>query len=1247
MKTLIKSVKRILAAALVLLGAALLAIIFSYLWVDDTTLVSQMVKRLESSSDIRILHRGDAHITRTLAPILTLDDLIIADTGRQFRVETASLAVQISLPKLLLGQLDIPRLLIGATRIEIEQDQSPEKPAAAPLLKPGLTRSALPLTPVLHDIRISKLEIMHNGGEVPMPGSHLSGLILKLNTDNSMDLSGQLKLADQNIDVNAVLRDVNEYFGRQPLAFSLGMQRAPFKLSVEGHIDFGQPVATIEAVARGWTPDAAKMGTGIQDIEIPGKLTLEAQLKGTFAQLALEQITASWHGPDHSGAELKGRIANVIGLDGVQLNLAGKLDNPAWLTPVLPESIGALKSAGSSAQISGAYPMFDVSNFDFHGKTEHDLDVSLSGRFDLAHSSIGLHPANFHLDLAFAAPKTRAARALLFETIPEFGAITGRGDIRSAVGDPSIKNITVQIKDTNGIQVSLSGAIAKLPLSDQPSSGYDMDVSMKAGKAADMAARVGIKLPALGPLNLNFRIEGSSQALQLNKIKLSAGRQDAVRIGVQGQLAFGDWDQADPFEKIDLKLQAQSHTTRALGTLIDQKLPELGNLSAKARLHTVSGRHRLDQLHIQTAGAAALSAAVSGSVAHVSLLPELRFAKIKLDAQASSGDTAQLNTVLGLKDEIPPIGPLKVQTRISGDDRNLDIGNFFMEAGQKDLLLVKLSGLLCKLSASNQWQPQNTALFMQASSRSSRALAETLGFSLPDLGPLSARANIYAKNKKFSLDSAQLRLGDMDNPVVEAAGYIHDLPAMKGVKWDAQLHLDARRLGAFAGFPKLAELGAVTGRLSISDSDGILGIDSLHAETEQSKLLGLKMDGSFDNFKDPSTLILESSLTARDLQLIGAIFDLAWPAIGPVQLDSQIKNSDHGQEFKSTLTAGQTELQTTLKAVFNTTPMRVNGTIEARKLFMPDLSEKAAEPGKEKPSNKEPVFSRTPIAVDWLKKVDADIAINVESFAQESSGADSAKFQVVLNSGVLSIGPAHLVYPKGKLDIDLQLDTRNHPRLRFSAFGQKLDPWRTMDIEGHEKEFEAEINVDMSLSTSGATPHELAANSQGSIYITLQNGKIRTAPIDLVFMDLAGWAWRKTTNDKYYVFDCGVADFSIEQGVVSTKAFILDTKDIAITGAGTIDLGREEVEYVLLPKKKTRFIHKADPVKIAGPLNDPSVKALPWKSAATTYGKYAGMIFLPYIFIPLTAADYLVGNLKSKAVKSPCLEYQKSHKMKK
>jgi len=1242
-----KSVKRILAAALVLLAAVLLATISIYLLVDDATLVSHLVKRLESSSDIRVLHRGDANITRTLTPTLTVDDLVMADTGRQYRVETGSLEVQVSLPRLLLGQLDIPHLWIGDTRVEIKEDESPTKQAAAPKLKPGPKLSPLPLKPVLHDIRIAKLEIIHEGGTLLLKDSHVRELTLNISPDNAVELSGRAELAKQNIEVKAVLQDMDEYVGGQPLAFSVGMESTLLHLSLQGHIDFEQPDPTIEAAARGWTPDAEKIVTSIPGIEIPGKLAFESQLKGTFAQLAAEQIKATWKGPERSRVELKGSIANVIKLEGVHLDLTGKLDNSPWLKPLLPESVGALKRASVAAQITGAYPMLAVNDFDFHGKTEHDLDLSLSGKFDLALSSTGLEPVNMRTELVFAAPRTRAARVLIFDEIPEFGAITGSCDVRSQVGDPSLENVVVQIKDAKGIQASLSGRIDKFPLADRPNSGYDLDVSIRATEGAVVVERVGMELPEFGPLDLTFRIEGSTQALQLNEIKLAAGKEDGVRTGVQGQLWFGDWDQTDPFETIDLKLQAHSHTTHALGAFIGQELPELGPLKGEARLHTVSGKHRLDQLHVQTREGAPLTAAVFGSADHVTLLPELLIREIKLDANASTDDTAQLNTVFGLKDEIPPIGPLQGMAQISGDDQNLVINGVFMEAGKEDLLLVNLSGRLGKLSAVNHWQPQNTNLSIRANSSSSRSLAGKLGYRIPELGPLAAQAKILDKNKKVSIDSAQLLLGEMDNPVVQATGYINDLAAMKGVKVDAQLHLDGRSFGAFADFHKLPDLGPLTGQVKISDSDGTLGIESLQVETGQPELLSLKVDGRFDNFKDPSTLLLNSSLSARDLQLIGAIFDRKWRAIGPVQLDTEIKRTGKGSDWTSTLTAGKTEVQAKLNTLFRATPKQISGTITARKLFLWDLVEKDSEGEKKKASSKEPVFSREPIEFDWLKKVDLDIAIEVESFAQESLLAESAQFHVGLKSGLLSISPAHLVYPKGKLEMDLQLDARDHPQLTFKALGKNLDPWLTLNIQQEKKRFEARLDIDVSLDTSGLSPHELAANSEGSIYITMQNGKVSATLVDLVFADIAGWAWKKTKGRKFDDIDCGVADYSIEQGVISTKAFILDFETATITAGGTIDLGREEIEYVLLPKKKSLRIYKADPVKIKGPLNDPKVKTLPWKSAATTVAKIGGIIFAPYIFIPLTAADYAASRVKIGDGKSACLEYQKTHKMEK
>jgi len=1240
----VKTIKRILVVALALLGAALLVVISLYLLVDDATLVSKLVQGVESSSDIRVLNRGDARITRTLTPTLTVDDLVIADSGGQFRIEVASLEVQVSLPKFLFGQLDIPHLIIGPTRVEIKEDESTTKPPAKPEAKPGPKPSPLPLTPVLHDLRISRVEIIHAGSLIVLPSIGVRDFSLTLKPDNTMESSGQVVLAQQNIHVSLVLKDVDEYFSGNPLTFSLGVESTLLNLSLKGKVDFGQPAPLVEATVRGWTVDGEKIVTSIQGVEIPGKVAIEGQLKGTFAQLPTEEFKVAYHGPNQSALELKGSIANVMKLEGVRLNLTGKLEDPAWLTPLLPASLGAVKSGSISAKISGGYPGFAVRDFDFHGKTKDGLDLDLSGKFDLGNS---LEPANIQAKVVFTAPSTRAARFLIFETVPEFGAIVGRCDVHSVLGDPSLTNIVIQTNDNNSIQANLSGEIGQFPLADRPNQGYNLDVSIKATEGAVLAKRVSLELSEFGPLDLKFRIEGSTQALKLNQIKLAGGKEDGIRIGAQGEISFGDWDQADPFETIELKLQAQSHTTQLLSSWIGQELPKLGPLSGEAYFHTVSGRHRIDQLEIRTGESAPLTVAVSGSAEHITLLPTLRVQEIQLEANASTDDTAKLNKIFSLKDEIPQIGALKAKARISGDDKNVVIDQVSMAAGVEDLLLVNLSGRLGEFSAANQWQPQNTSLTIQANSSSSRALVGKLGHRIPELGPLSANANIRGK-KKVSMDSAQLRLGDKDKPVVKATGYIKDLFAMKGVKGEGQLHLDGRRFAEFADFDKLPELGPLKGRVKISDSDGTLGIDSLQLESAQPELLSLKVNGSFENFKDPSTWLVNSSLSARDLQLIGSIFDRRWPSIGPVQLDSQIKKSGRGKEFNTTLTAGETKVDSKLNVLSDTTPMRISGTIRAQKMLVWELLKKEGEGEKKKPSKEEPVFSREPIDFGWLKKVDVDIAISVESFAHEEFLADSAHFQVKVKSGLLSISPAQFVYAKGKLDMDLELDARERPSITCKAFGENINPRQALDIQDYKEELQGEMNIDMSFSTSGLTPHELAANGQGSIYITMQNGKLAAPLADLVFWDLAGWVWKKATDRRYYDITCGVADYSVDKGVISTKAFILDAEHITITGGGTIDLGSEKVEYFLVPKKKSlKIIQKADPVNIEGPLNDPKVKAIPWKSAAITAGKVGGIIFAPFIFIPLTAADYLAGQLTIKNGKSACVEYQKTREMEK
>lgn len=1231
--------KRFFTATLLLLCLTLSTVYGAYQLADDATLVAWIAKRLEEISGTRISYGNDATISRTLSPTLTVSKLSIADATNRYEFDTNSLQVEINLIRLLVRQLDIARLVLGETSIHIRNGDTD-----------GLDRRTihglptLPLSPVLHDLRIAGLSIRLNNNTYNLPAGHISELTLRQEDGGKRTtLSARLAVLGKTTAITASVQDIQHSMRTRLLPFSLAAAGV-INLSVDGRIDFNPPIASVDAVARGHMTDLKPIPVGVEDFVLPGKLTATARITGPVNRPAIEDLSATWHGPDRSTADLSGRIANIIDQTGVELDLSGRIGKSPWLSPVLPESLDALSSADLKAHIAGRYRHLVVYPFSLHVNTSAKLDMALDGRFDLQPGPAGLGPENIKLKLDFTAPATRAARALLFEQVPEFGPITGTADIRSSSGDPAVDNIVIQTRDAQGIEVDLSGGIGRFPLDpDKQNRSYDLDVAMRAGRASVMAERLGMDLPIAGMLDLRYRIEGDTQALQLKKIALSIAEKNTFSLTASGDLSFGAWQQTDPLKTVDLKLRAASQTAQPLSLLTGQSLPRLGGFDAHAHLHTVAGRHRLDAIRIEAHKNAPLKTVLTGAAGHVTIFPQPAINGIKLMALATAADTARLNDVFGLQKKIPAIGPLTASARISGTDRQLVITDVAVAAGRKDILLIDVTGRLGSLGPANRWHPQDTDLRIRAQSTSSSSLAKTLGYHVPELGPMAARANIHDKDRSLGLESAQILVGEAGDPVVEANGFIDDLFGDGAVQWDVRLNLDGHAFATFADKHKLPDLGQLVGNMAVSNRDGTLGIDVLTLRSTRTQLLSLEINGSFDDFHDPDTLILNSQITARDLQLIGALFDREWPALGPVTLNGEAKKAARGVDFNLALTAGETRVHAAVNGFFAVKPLQLTGTVTAQNFFLPDFESRMARKARDKKPAKAFVFPRTPLDFGWLKKADLDLDVDIESFDRQRSNIDSARFTLALKDGRLAISPAHLTYPQGTLRLDFEIDARNPLQLRARAFGEGINPWLAMDMQQSKTgdQFDADLDIDINMASSGKSMHDLAANLEGDIYLTIQNGKISRTLTDLIFVDLVGWTVGKAKGEKYVDVTCGVADYTINQGVVSTNAFLIDTKSITVTGQGTIDLGNEQVDYVFLPKKKSRLIHKADPVNLKGPLNAPKVTVIPWKSAATTYGT---LLFAPYVFVGLTAVDYLTGMLNFRSTESPCLQYEKIRK---
>lgn len=1238
---------RVFTALLAVFSLVFLAAGSAWLLVDDATLVTWLVKRVESVSDARISYRDDAHVTRTLSPALTLNDLVVKDIDGGYRVETRSLLIQVSLPYLLLGRVDIPRLLVGDTNIRVNQTR-PEKGSNAPA---AVNFSALRLKPILHDVRVSEISLLIEGNTLQLPASEVSELTLRLEAgQEDPQLTARVEVEGEKLDIDVTLPDLHKALNRKQLPFSLAVKGVLADASAVGQVDFSQSEAIVDATLRILSSDLKKLPTAIENLEIPGKLIATGKLAGTFDQLALEDVVINWNGPGQSTATLKGRVANVSGFTGVDLELASRLDPGNWLQPLLPDSMGPLDTAALTARLSGTATMLNLNDFSVKVTTEDKLDLSLTGQFAIARLLTAPQPENINLNLKFNAPTTHAARALLFNEIPEFGALTATGEVYSTRGDPRIENIVIQTQDKKGIAASLKGSIATFPLdADKPNTGYALDTVIKATQTSLLAKRVDLDLPLKGPLDLAFRIEGDTEALQLNQVRLSAGRDDKTFFGAAGRLDFRDWDRKDPLNSIDMAIEFRGVDTGFLTAWTEQNFPAMA-YNARARLHTVSGKHRIDDYIENTPAGEPLIISQTGSVDRVIFFPEFDLQGIRVDLKAHTDDIAMLNTLFSLDDKIPAIGPLDLSFSYSGTADKLFLSNLSLTAGQVDILLVTAKGQLGYISAAKKWRLEDIDLAVHAHSTSSQAFAESLGFKLPQLGKVLATASLNDKDKTLGLKSLQLIVGESSEPVLAIDGHIGNIYSTSQVRLDIKLNLGGHHLAAFANRESLPGLKPVTGNLVISDSNGTLGIDSLQVESSSPGLLDIKVDGRYDDFADPKTLLINSEIKARDLQLLGTLFDQQWSKVGPVEFKAVVKKAGKNTVLNANLLLDKATAGMKLHGDFDRTPPYISGAITAQNVFFKDPIDQAAEEKKAKQKEEDkkknkggknvPVFSRDPLPFQWLKKADLDLTVDVDSFDQEGWEAQSAKLVLTLKSGHLAARPVTFSYAKGAMDMEFEIDARDKPTLFLKATARNVNPYQGKNKEPEfEKIMQSKVDLDLSFKASGESAHALASSADGDIYVTIEDGALRRSLVDLLFVDLVGWGLNLVKDSKFVPINCGIADYSMKQGVISTDAFFIDSQTITVTGEGTIDLGKEQIDYIFIPRKKSRRILKAEPVIVKGSLNDPSVRAVPVKSAALTFGT---LIFAPYVFVGLAAADQASNVMHDDGNgTSTCIEYEK------
>jgi uncharacterized protein involved in outer membrane biogenesis len=164
-------------------------------------------------------------------------------------------------------------------------------------------------------------------------------------------------------------------------------------------------------------------------------------------------------------------------------------------------------------------------------------------------------------------------------------------------------------------------------------------------------------------------------------------------------------------------------------------------------------------------------------------------------------------------------------------------------------------------------------------------------------------------------------------------------------------------------------------------------------------------------------------------------------------------------------------------------------------------------------------------------------------------------------------------------------------------------------------------NVHIDITASGDSPHAMAASLNGTVSLGFENAKIPNKYIQFLSVDVFGWAMSTALRkNKYADLNCVVAKFEATDGKVNSTVLIADGPNLSMGGSIRLNLRKETMNIVLLPKQKRTLFSTISPVKIKGPMRNPHVEAVPAKAAIKEIGS---MALVPYVYVPLKLVSKL------------------------
>lgn len=360
----------------------------------------------------------------------------------------------------------------------------------------------------------------------------------------------------------------------------------------------------------------------------------------------------------------------------------------------------------------------------------------------------------------------------------------------------------------------------------------------------------------------------------------------------------------------------------------------------------------------------------------------------------------------------------------------------------------------------------------------------------------------------------------------------------------------------------------------------------------------LKAKGSIANLAEFASVDAMVDLQGRNLEELYRLLGVVLPSTPPYKLRGRLVKKGKlwaASQIQGTL--GKSDLSGALSFDQSAAVPMLTGKVASKLLDFADLGPviglaPSASSGSSAAAASRKVLPVATLDVARLKAMNADVTYAAADIRHvKVLPLDRGSVHVKLTDGVLQLDPVSLGVAGGTVAGRIHIDANVVP----AAFSTRLDVRgvqlnQLLPAVETTKSSLGKISGQFDLKGRGNSAAQMLGSASGDVAVLMGKGEISN--ILLEYMGLDGGEIIKflVRGDRTVQLRCAAAAFDVKQGLMTSRAIVLDTTDTVINGRGQVSLAKETMDIVLEPQPKDQSILSLrSPLRIGGTFAAPSV----------------------------------------------------------